>query len=115
MKTKLVLLIGALLLIVGVIGAQAQVTGQVTITLTAEQYAHVKAAVETHNANNGADLSVLDWASEVATKAIVEKAQQDNAVELKAIRYVWPELTKAEREALIARKKAILDARQNAE
>lgn len=95
--------------------AQAQVSGSVPITLTAEQYTVVKAAVEAYNANNGTELTVIQWATQVATKAIVEEAEKSNSVEVRSIRYVWPELTKAERDALIARKKEILEARQNQE
>lgn len=106
-------MIGVVLL-AGSLSVHAQVTGNIEITLTAEQFAQVKLAVDAHNALHGTSLSVVQWAQEVSTKAIVAEARDATKTAWRDVQRYGADLTAQERAALFARIKAIKEAQQAA-
>lgn len=109
-KIKLLMLVGLLSLFASV--ANAQVSGSINITLNAEQFAQVKLAVDAHNAQNGTSLTVVQWAEQVATKAIVSEAQAAAKVSWRDVQRYGANLTDQERATLFARIQQIKEAQQ---
>lgn len=91
------------LALAGVVTTQAQVSGQITINLTAEQFDKVKMALAVYNAENNTNLNAVQWADLVATKAIVEEADKVNTLAARSVLRRWAKLTDQERLALLQR------------